>query len=147
MFMVLRQAGFGSNMLNWICSVYSGPSARVRARVRANGVLSDPFPIANRTRQGCPLSPLLFALSLEPVSCAAKSRCYRYESGTLATKSISVRYDVFAYELNHLPPKPTMRIGDLWHTLQPKNLFFQLRSDGGVYTNDHIFYTSKQILN
>lgn len=55
-FETLKHAGLGSNMLNWITSVYTGPSACVRA----NGVTSDPFPIANGTEQGCPLSHLLF---------------------------------------------------------------------------------------
>lgn len=59
---VLRHIGLGGRMLNWISSVYADPTARVRV----NGVLSDPFLIRNGTRQGCPLSPLLFALSLEP---------------------------------------------------------------------------------
>lgn len=35
MFSVLRHVGLGSNMLNWITSFHSGPSARVKA----NGVL------------------------------------------------------------------------------------------------------------
>lgn len=62
MFAVLRHIGLGEVMLNRIARIYSNPTARVKA----NGVLSDPFPITNGTRQGCPLSPLLFALSLEP---------------------------------------------------------------------------------
>lgn len=59
---VLRHIGLGEVMLNRIANIYSVPTAQVKA----NGVLSDPFPITNGTRQGCPLSPLLFALSLEP---------------------------------------------------------------------------------
>lgn len=62
MFAVLRHMGFGEQMLQWISSVYSAP----QASVKANGVFSEPFSISNGTRQGCPLSPMLFALSLEP---------------------------------------------------------------------------------
>lgn len=62
MISVLRYIGLGNRMLTWIESLYSDPTARVRA----NGILSAPFAIRNGTRQGCPLSPLLFVLSLEP---------------------------------------------------------------------------------
>lgn len=65
MFATLRHIGLGNTMLNWISAIYSAPSARVRV----NGVMSDAFHITNGTRQGCPLSPLLFALSLEPFLC------------------------------------------------------------------------------
>lgn len=52
----------GRTMLHWISCIYSN----LTARVRANGILSDPFAINSRTRQGCPLSPLPFALALKP---------------------------------------------------------------------------------
>lgn len=65
MFATLKHIGLGDKMLHWISAVYTDPSARVRA----NGVLSEAFPITNGTCQGCPLSPLLFALSLEPFLC------------------------------------------------------------------------------
>lgn len=54
--------GFSSNMLAWILALYSEPSAQVKI----NGIFSSRFSIRNDTRQGCPPSPLLFALALEP---------------------------------------------------------------------------------
>lgn len=62
MFTVLRYVGLGDTIIQWITTIYSQPTAQVKV----NGVLSDPFPILNGTRQGCPLSPVLFVLCLEP---------------------------------------------------------------------------------
>lgn len=65
MFLVLWQIGLRNDMFNWITKTYFSPTAQFKA----NGVLFDPFSITDGTRQGCPLSPLLFALSLEPFLC------------------------------------------------------------------------------
>lgn len=60
---VLIKIGLQERMLQFIMALYSGPTARVRV----NGHLSDAFSISNGTRQGSPLSPLIFVITLEPL--------------------------------------------------------------------------------
>lgn len=64
----LEYIGLGPNMFNWISSLYSKPMAVVRV----NEWCSEFFMIANGMRQGCPLSPLIFILTLEPFLCHIK---------------------------------------------------------------------------
>lgn len=59
----LKTIGLPQTMLNFISALYSSPTAKVKV----NGHLSDAFSVSNGTRQGCPLSPLIFILSLEPL--------------------------------------------------------------------------------
>uniref|UniRef100_A0A8C5PEB2 Reverse transcriptase domain-containing protein n=1 Tax=Leptobrachium leishanense TaxID=445787 RepID=A0A8C5PEB2_9ANUR len=63
LFGTLEEMGVGRGFLTWLQALYRNPTARVRV----NGALSHPVSIRRGTRQGCPLSPLLFALSLEPL--------------------------------------------------------------------------------
>lgn len=64
----LSQIGLGPRMLAHIMSLYSKPTATILT----NGTQSDKFSIANGTRQGCPLSPLLFALVIEHLAQAIR---------------------------------------------------------------------------
>ena len=56
--------GFGPNYISWVCLLHSAPLARVKV----NGTLSKPFLLERGTRYGCPSSPMLYALALEPLA-------------------------------------------------------------------------------
>lgn len=68
LFYSLERFGLGHNFIRWVCLLYSVPLATVVT----NGHRSDNFPLLCGTRQGCPLSPLLFAIAIEPLAQALK---------------------------------------------------------------------------
>lgn len=63
---VLQALGMKQHMLSLVMSLYAKPMARIRV----NNTLWSAFSIHIGTRQGCPLSPILFLLTLEPLLCS-----------------------------------------------------------------------------
>lgn len=68
MFAVLSHYGFTGSFIKALQALYSTPS-----QVQLSSHISQSFPLSNGTRQGCPLSPLLFVLSMEPLVAAIRS--------------------------------------------------------------------------
>ena len=64
LFFVLQKFGFPLEFISWIKLLYANPVASVHT----NGLQSATFPLYRGTRQGCPLSPLLFAIAIEPLA-------------------------------------------------------------------------------
>lgn len=60
----LDKFGFQGFIHSAIMALYSHPTAKVLK----SGIISKTFPLTNGTRQGCPLSPLIFSLAIEPLA-------------------------------------------------------------------------------
>lgn len=69
LFDILERCGFGDGFRTIIHTLYSSPSAQVQLM----GHYSEPFNIRRGTRQGCPLSPLIFAIAIETLAIAIRS--------------------------------------------------------------------------
>lgn len=59
---VIEALGFGPVFRGWINTIYAHPVASVIT----NQNVSSPFKICRGRRQGCPLSPFLFAILIKP---------------------------------------------------------------------------------
>lgn len=69
LFYTIKRFGFGERFFAWIQLLYSNP----HASVRTNDINSEYFRLSRSTRQGCPLSSLLFSLAIEPLAIALRS--------------------------------------------------------------------------
>lgn len=65
---VLAKMGFSQTFIQLLVKCYRGASAAILV----NGLLSARFTISRGTRQGCPISPLLFDLYIEPLAQALR---------------------------------------------------------------------------
>ena len=68
MIKTLQKVGIEGTYLNIIKAIYDKPTAKI---VLNCGKLK-PFPLRSGTRQGCPLSPLLFNIVLEVLATAIR---------------------------------------------------------------------------
>lgn len=67
---IMGRMGFPRGFISWIRLLYQTPEIVILI----NGYLSSAVPISRGTRQGCPLSPLLFALVMEPLAAKLRRR-------------------------------------------------------------------------
>lgn len=61
---VMDKFGLDKDFILWVKLLYVSPMASVQT----NNTMSPPFSLQRGTRQGCPLSPLLFAIAIEPLA-------------------------------------------------------------------------------
>lgn len=64
LFTVLEKFHLGDEFINWVKILYKSPTAQVLT----DNTQSGPFSLQTGSRQGCPLSSLLFALTIEPIA-------------------------------------------------------------------------------
>lgn len=69
LFDVMGHWGFGQRFMGLLSALYSF----LEARVCLQGYYSEPIKIARGTRQGCPLSPLIFAIAIETLAIAIRT--------------------------------------------------------------------------
>lgn len=166
LFFVLKKFGFSPDFIDWVKLLYASPVASVHT----NGLQSAPFPLHRGTRQGCPLSPLLFAIAIEPLAIWLRQEG-GFEGITRAGKahklslyaddlllymsnpatSLPVVLDIFnkfgsysGYKLN-LHKSELFPINSLAKNIPPSFFPFKYASDGFKYLGVHITHSVNQL--
>lgn len=70
LYLTLKRFGFNEQVIGCLKSLYCSPTARIKI----NGSLSNTVSLKRGCRQGCPLSPTLFALFIEPLAQVMRRR-------------------------------------------------------------------------
>ena len=92
----LQKAGIEGTYLNIIKAIYDKPTANIIL----NGEKLKTFPLKSGTRQGCPLSPLLFNIVLEVLETAIREE--KEIKGIQIGKE--VKLSLFADDIIHRKP-------------------------------------------
>lgn len=71
LFAILEEMGFGPSLIRWVRLFYS----KARCSILVNGH-SPVFHPTRGVRQGCPLSPLLYVLTIEVSACNLRAHPY-----------------------------------------------------------------------
>lgn len=77
LFGVLQMMGLPTALLNIIRDLYTDSSTRIMTKAG----LSDPVPVTAGVKQGCPLSPIIFNLGMEPLIRSLASTNHGYRLG------------------------------------------------------------------
>ena len=103
-FKTLQKSGIERTYLNIIKAIYNKPTINIIC----NGEKLKAFPLKSRTRQGCPLSPLLFNIVLEVLATAirAEKEIKGIQSGKEEVKHSLFAEDMILYMEN---PKDSTR--------------------------------------
>ena len=86
MIKTLQKAGIEGTYLNIIKALYDKPTANIIL----NGEKLKAFPLKSGTRQGCPLSPLLFNIVLEVLATAIRAKYKRNPNWERRSKTLTV---------------------------------------------------------
>ena len=77
MIKTLQKMGIEGTYLNIVKTIYDNPTANIIL----NGDNLKSFPLRSKTRQGCPLSPLLFNIIIEVLSTFSFKIGYKHPLG------------------------------------------------------------------
>lgn len=108
----LIEMGFGETFVSWVTLFYKNS----KSKVRVNGCCSEFFNVERGVRQGDSLSPILFALSIEPLAEAIRrdDRIQGIRDGEGATHKISLFADDILLFIKH----PLTSVPRLMHCLK-----------------------------
>ena len=134
MIKTLQKVGIEGTFLNIMKAIYDKPTANIVL----NGEKLKPFPLRSGTRQGCPLSPLLFNIVLEVLSTATREEkeIKRIQIGKEEVKLSLFAGDMILYTEN--PKDSTRKLLELINEFG-KVVGYKINAEKSLaflYTND-----------